>query len=325
MKRIFKLIFGLSLSFFFIWLISKNLDFKEFIIHFSQAKISYVFLAIIIFNLGYSFRIQRWKIMMMQINPKLNWNQCAGPFISCVAANNILPFRAGDILRVFAFNKRLNINTSISFSALLFERLLDLLMLLLFLCLALNYFELELTKFIGISNVIIILLILLISITLFFPFFLKKPLISFFKIIFFFNKTFALKIQNQIIKIFDSLEYISKKKNLIKLIFWSFLAWFAEGLVFWVIALSIPEITNNLAAWIALPVGSLSTLIPSSPGYIGTFDYFTANSMFVMNNTYSSSVAYAFIVHIVLWLPPLVLASLYLFNNPINFQFKKYK
>ena len=70
--------------------------------------------------------------MMMQINPKLNWNQCAGPFISCVAANNILPFRAGDILRVFAFNKRLNINTSISFSALLFERLLDLLMLLLF-------------------------------------------------------------------------------------------------------------------------------------------------------------------------------------------------
>ena len=31
-------------------------------------------------------------------NPKLNWNQCAGPFISCVAANNILPFRAGDIL-----------------------------------------------------------------------------------------------------------------------------------------------------------------------------------------------------------------------------------
>ena len=94
---------------------------------------------------------------------------------------------------------------------------------------------------------------------------------------------------------------------------------------FLVIALSIPEITNNLAAWIALPVGSLSTLIPSSPGYIGTFDYFTANSMFVMNNTYSSSVAYAFIVHIVLWLPPLVLASLYLFNNPINFQFKNYK
>jgi len=325
MKRIFKLIFGLSLSFFFIWLISKNLDIKEFSSHFNQAKISYVFLAIIIFNLGYSFRIQRWKIMMMQINPKLKWNQCAGPFISCVAVNNILPFRAGDILRVFAFNKRLKINTSISFSALLFERLLDLLMLLIFLFLALNYFELELTKFIGISNVIIIFLILLVFITLFFPFSFKRPFISIFKIIFIFNKTFAKKIQKQIIKIFNSLEYISRKKNLIKLIFWSFLAWFAEGLVFWVIALSIPEITNNLAAWLALPVGSLSTLIPSSPGYIGTFDYFTANSMFVMNNTYSASVVYAFIVHVVIWLPPLVLASLYLFKNPINFQFKNYK
>lgn len=261
----------------------------------------------------------------MQINPKLKWNQCAGPFISCVAANNILPFRAGDILRVFAFNKRLNSNSSVSFSALIFERLLDLLMLLIFLCIALNYFGLESTTFFGISNIIIFSIIGLVLAILFFPFFLKPPLLLIFKIIFFFKKNFVIKFQNQIIKIFDSIEYISNKQNLIKLFFWSFLAWFAEGLVFWVIALSMPEITNNLAAWVALPVGSLSTLIPSSPGYIGTFDYFTANSMFFMNNAYSSSVLYAFIVHIVLWLPPLVLTSLYLFNNPINFQFKNHK
>jgi len=206
MKRIFKLILGLSFSFFFIWLISKNLDLEEFFSLFNQAKISYIFLAIFIFNIGYSCRIQRWKIMMMQINPKLKWNQCAGPFISCVAANNILPFRAGDIIRVFAFNKRLNINTSISFSALLFERLLDLLVLLFFLCVALNYFELESTKFIGISNVIIIFIIGFVSIILLFPFFFKAPLISISKIIFFLNKNFTIKLQNQIFKIFDSLD-----------------------------------------------------------------------------------------------------------------------
>lgn len=83
-------------------------------------------------------------------------------------------------------------------------------------------------------------------------------------------------------------------------------------------ALSLPDVSNDLASWVALPVGTLATVIPSTPGYVGTFDYFTAQSMIAMGNSTPSSVAFAFIVHVVLWLPPTLCGGIYLISNPIK-------
>jgi len=126
------------------------------------------------------------------------------------------------------------------------------------------------------------------------------------------------KFEEALIKIFAALDHISRRETIGKLVFWSFLSWAAEGLVFWFVALSIPGISNDLAAWIALPVGSLATLLPSTPGYVGTFDYFTAQSMIAMGNSSTNSVTFAFIVHVVLWLPPIIVGGIYLVMNPIK-------
>jgi uncharacterized membrane protein YbhN (UPF0104 family) len=69
---------------------------------------------------------------------------------------------------------------------------------------------------------------------------------------------------------------------------------------------------------LALPVGTLATLIPSTPGYVGTFDYFTVRAMSVLGNSISASTAYALLVHILLWLPPTLIGGLYLLLNPIK-------
>jgi hypothetical protein len=81
------------------------------------------------------------------------------------------------------------------------------------------------------------------------------------------------------------------------------LAWGFEGAVFATVAADVGANVDPLGPWFALGTGTLATLIPSSPGYVGTFDYFTAQGLAAFGAGPEVSVAFALIVHAVLWIP----------------------
>jgi hypothetical protein len=56
------------------------------------------------------------------------------------------------------------------------------------------------------------------------------------------------------------------------------------------------------AALLALSVGTLSTIIPSSPGYVGTFHYFTARAVSGFGASEVGATAFAILIHAILWL-----------------------
>ena len=318
MKKISRTFIGVVIATIFVWLIFKNVNFQDLVVNFRQVKISYIAGAIFVFFAGYCCRIERWRLMLLQENPRLQWINCAGPLMASVAANNILPFRAGDILRAFAFNRRLEISASTSLTSLFVERLLDLLMVVSFLGIALIYFGMDSSALVGVGGGVLIIAAIWILFLLLFPGVFKKPAFFMADLIYKLNVRLGTKLKEELLKIFVSLDHTSQKTTIGKLVLWSFLAWIGEGLVFWFAALSLPDIANDLAAWVALPVGTLSTVIPGTPGYVGTFDYFTAQSMITMGNSTTSSVAFAFIVHAVLWLPPTLAGGVYLIANPIK-------
>ena len=105
---------------------------------------------------------------------------------------------------------------------------------------------------------------------------------------------------------------------MLKLLGWSALAWMFEGCVFWFAALALPSVTEPQGAWLALPVATFATLIPSTPGYVGTFDYFTAWAMIQFGNAPAPAAAAAFLVHTLLWLPPTILGGAYLLSHPVR-------
>ena len=65
-------------------------------------------------------------------------------------------------------------------------------------------------------------------------------------------------------------------------------------------------------------MATLATLIPSTPGYIGTFDYFMTWAMIQLGNAPSPAAAAAFLVHTLLWLPPTIVGGAYLLSHPIR-------
>jgi uncharacterized membrane protein YbhN (UPF0104 family) len=114
------------------------------------------------------------------------------------------------------------------------------------------------------------------------------------------------------------LQHLAHGSTMIRLAFWSLTLWLAEGCVFWFSALAMPAIDAPLAGWLALPVSTLATLIPSTPGYVGTFDFFTVRAMTELGNNTGAATAYALLVHALLWLPPTLAGGLYLLLHPVS-------
>ncbi len=64
----------------------------------------------------------------------------------------------------------------------------------------------------------------------------------------------------------------------------------------------------------ALSTGALATLLPSSPGYVGTFDYFAILGITAYGASRAAAAAFALLVHFLLWLPPTVVGALCLMS-----------
>ena len=185
-------------------------------------------------------------------------------------------------------------------------------MLLVCFFVALLFFDLSAEGLIGLAVWLLICAALILGSVLLFPQLFLPVVQLFCRLIGRFVPRLSMKITQEIEKAMQTLMNLSAKCRMLKLIGWSLLIWSAEGLVFWCVAMSLPALDNPLAGYLAFPVGTLATLIPSTPGYIGTFDYFSMQAMMQLGNSSASATAYALLLHVLLWLPPTCIGGAYL-------------
>ena len=310
-KQLQRLTIQALLAILFVWLIVRQINLHDLKEAFIGTTAVWAIVGLFAFAVDYACRIERWRLMLNRDNPRLEWRHCAGPFLGSFAANNVLPFRAGDVLRAFAFNERLAVSSGIVLATLFVERLLDLLMVLVILSAALFLFDLNVSGFAGVGFATLVAIAIGILVLLFYPGLFAPLAFATGRLAVRMAPGLGQKLFNEINKSMDTLAHLAKGHTMIKLVMWSLAAWLAEGCVFWFAAIALPSIATPNAAWLALPVGTLATLIPSTPGYVGTFDYFTVRSMSALSNNPSASTAYALLVHALLWFPPTVIGGIY--------------
>lgn len=315
-RRLVHLGLGVALAAAFLWLVLRQISLDDIAGAFASADTALIVLAVAAFLAGYACRIERWRLMLVHDNPALRWTHCAGPFMGSVATNNVLPFRAGDVLRAFGFNRRLGTSAAASLATIVVERLLDLLMVTAFLGIALAWFGMSTSRLLGVGGAVLVcgaalILLVLLQPSLFKP--LARAAVRLLSMRF---PAAGRKAGAQVDKLFGALDHMAQGATMAALVGWSALAWLAEGIVFWLCALALPSVAQPLAAWLALPIGTLATVIPSTPGFVGTFDYFVMQAMAAPGNNAAAATAFALLVHTVLWLPPTILGAAYLLANP---------
>ena len=257
---------GLLISAFFLWWTFRGFkasDFKSVRLV-SPAWI----LGIIGFSVaGYTVRCFRWWRMLHSVKAK--FSACARVFMTSLAANNILPLRIGDVMRIFTYAGDLNATPSIILSTVILEKLLDIFTLAILFVLTMHFGtgvspHLLFVAEIGIGVSTVGLLVLVFGART-----LEGPL----KKLFARTKNVHLaKVEHWVLLALDCIRQIGVFGTLM-LVVYSFVAWAFEGLLY-VSAAHLVGLQTTLAGpWGAVAHANLSFLIPSSPGGIGPFEW----------------------------------------------------
>lgn len=304
MTRAVKLVIGLALGGVFLWLTLRHVDFAA-LKHAAQGiDLAALALAPVCLAIGYACRVQRWRLMLLPHNPSLSQTRAGIAFVASIAVNNLAPFRMGDALRCFGFSPWLGVAPGAVLATVLIERLLDMIALLLTLALAL-WIVAATGDSLGLGGPGALILASLGIIALFLvvqPRLLAPLIAGLGRLVGRFGPNARTRADGFLLPLMHALASFSERRAMAGLIAWTFPVWVFEGATYWAVAKAMPSLPTPQAAWLAMPVGTLSTLLPSTPGHIGTFDYFAQIATVAAGNPLVEATAFVLIVHGVLWL-----------------------
>lgn len=313
------ILFGLILTIIFTYLLIQGLDLFSIQEIFSNIQYRWLFASIICFLLGFFIRMSRWWLMLRTVQSGIKYQACILPFFISFGLNNLLPLRAGDIFRVFGTKKFIQCPSSKIAGTLVVERMLDLLMLLFYLFLALQFFTgnnesyqviLLPFRFAIFSGILFILILIL------FPQVIENIVVRIKELNFLKSYQFINHCLNWVISVIQSIMICKQLALMSALLLLSFFGWAFECLVFVIVALSVNSYITINSALMGFSLGTLSTLLPSTPGYFGIFDYFAAKGMEITGIEVNTSVAIAVISHLVIWGPVTLVTLGYYLSHP---------
>ncbi|MET0535092.1 MAG: lysylphosphatidylglycerol synthase transmembrane domain-containing protein [Steroidobacter sp.] len=308
-------IVGLLLAALFLWLTLRQVRLDGLHSALDDLDVRLIAVSLVAAAVGYAFRIERWRLMLTSAGTNLRWKDCAGPLLASFAANNVLPLRAGDVMRCFAFNTRLGTTSGVVVATVFVERLLDLIVILALFGVTLLVFSMDAAAFLGVGGVALLFVAAVAVFVLLFP----RVIVPIARAVGGWVArrwpTVGRKIADEVEKSLMTLEHLADRRRMVTLLLWSAAIWIAEGCAYWLAAASLPSLTNALAAWIALPVGALATLLPSAPGYVGTFHYFVVRAMTALGNETAAATVFAFSIHLIVLLPSTLGGCFYLLKQ----------
>ena len=239
---------------------------------------------------SYSLRCVRWTRMMLPTGAK--FSVCARVLMTSLAANNILPLRIGDIMRVFTYAPDLRASPSVILSTVILEKLLDIFVLVLLFVSTMGsgvspHFRALAEISLGISGAGLLAFI-------FGARLLERPLANLFARLP--KSGLKVKIEHWVMLAIECIRQIGIVGS-VQLLLYSAVIWFCEGMIFVSAVQLLGLVTDRIGPWQAVSATNLSYLIPSSPGAIGTFEMAAKASLVSHGAAESAAATFGLVLH----------------------------
>ena len=276
---------------------------------------------------GYALRIMRWAMMLRTTGADARFANCSAPFLGSIALNNVLPLRFGDVVRALVFPKSMGISKTTATISLIVERLIDLMTLLA--SLAIGLFAIQTIEIPPGLKASAVTLAAIGGVILSAGFFFSRALGDLFNAL---AKRSEPQSARSVVKIYETcadllhgFNVMSRPKVLFSMLIVSMFVWVGESGLFYFVLLGTGVKSTPLMAVLVMSVATLSTLVPSSPGYVGSFHLAVFTAISLVGGTAAQAASYAVIVHLALWMPTTIAGSLAIWLRPELFKIAKFQ
>jgi glycosyltransferase 2 family protein len=261
---------GLVVSLLFLYLAFRGQDFGQ--IWDSLLQVNYLFLApaLLIYFVGVWVRTVRWHYLLRPTG-SISSRRLFSVVVIGYMANDVLPARMGEVVRAYVLGEREGLSKTAVFATIVVERMLDGLVMLLFMVVG------SFTIAIGSSlewMVRMAALLFIGGMAFFFVMASSRDLTSRLKSAM--TRVLPVRIGDRVVRLFDSfitgLQILRSGWALAVAFGLSVAAWLFEAGMYFVIGLGFGFVLPVNATLLSTAVANLATLVPSSPGYVGTFE-----------------------------------------------------
>ncbi|MEL6307515.1 MAG: lysylphosphatidylglycerol synthase transmembrane domain-containing protein [Chloroflexota bacterium] len=293
---------GALISIVFLVIAFNGLDPAAFLDSLSDINLAWLFVG----AAGYFFAVAviawRWQFLLRALRPI-----SLPPLTQIVAigymGNNVYPLRAGEALRLFLLKRNHDVPVAGAATTVVIERVFDGIVMLSFILLGLllvdvtsEQIQLVLSIAVPVFGIAVVVFFGLAA----FPNLLRR-------VVEFFAGFLPERIREIVLSLSDSiiegLGSLRSPLNLLGAIFASYATWAIEAGVYWIVMWAFGLDLGYPVALLVVGTVNLAGLIPASPGMVGVYEFFVSAVMVAVGIDNGTALAYAIVVHIVIWLP----------------------
>jgi len=309
---------GLVVSAFFAWLAFRSMDSAALFDAFGEIQLIYLPLAVLVYFVAAYLLGWRWHFLLRPIQTIHPHRLTSLVFIGYMG-NNIYPARIGELIRAYVLKRRYGVAYAPSLAVILVERVFDGLVLVSFVLLAsrLVIFEDALLR-----TVITFTTPVFFGGVAVFVFFalrpdraqaIYQPLIK---------RLTPARLRPKLLHLADTFMQgllALRDPRLLALTFAaSFASWTIEASTYWIVLRAFDFEVSFFVLMLVMGLANLTTILPSTPGYVGTFHGVVVLTLTAFGVADSTAGAYALVMHMVLWLPVTVTGAILLLAGGLS-------
>ena len=299
----------MGVSLIFLYLVFKGLDWGEFFTALKRVDIPVLLAGMSLYVFSYFFRGIRWHLMLRNVKRIPIWRMTKFVIIGFMC-NNLLPARLGEFARALVIAKKEEISARSSFASVVLERVFDgaTIVILLFAMIILQPFPLWVRKMGIIAGALFVICFCLLIL-------LGHRGEKWIEII---QRRFPDKMMGKaagfMLKFVHGLDILKQNSLVLYVFILSFVIWGIEALNYTIIMNSLGIRLPLGAAIFILAVTNLGIMIPSSPGNVGTMQFFCVKALSLYAIAKDQALAYSLVLHAEMLIPITVLGVIFLMH-----------
>lgn len=324
--RNWKLIVGLLISAFFLYWFLRMCKFREMWDAFKTIDYSFVLLTLVSIFASYFARGVRWTFLLRPVK-QVSIGASFSATIIGFTASNVLPMRAGEFIRAYVLAKSENVRATATFATIVVERLCDGFCVLAILVIALSLFSSvlsstaevqasEIQKVLELATPRTFMILALLSLALYVSIVVilvllkmapKKTERIIERVLFFAPQPLVHKVIDTLRSFSDGIASINSIRQAINVFFWSLLTWGSILMGPWLLSRAFGLKLGIHMGFFVTAVLALGVMLPSSPGFIGIFQFSTAAAMILLGVEEQIATTYGLVLWVLSIIPVTIL------------------
>ena len=314
MSKFIKITLGIAISILCLWLAFRNLDIAAVIGSIAHADYRFIMGSVIIGVASLALRCFRWRIIGRDKYAPVPWIIFFKATNMGLMLNTFVPMRGGDLFQAYTLSKKANIPKSYALSTVMIERLVDLCPPALIIIISSLFIALP--ESITAARMMVIVAVataLLIFVVIF-----GRRLARFTEK--FIAAHHSAKIQSLIDNFISGLELIKSPSVVSKVAVLTVFQWSLAALGAYLALEALGIHLNFFASYTVLAVTVLSVALPSSPGYVGIWEFFSMMALGIFGVEKHLAAGFAVVYHFLSLLPTTSIGLYYLLKDISSFR-----